>query len=106
MQDNNKNTGQDGQNDKAAIDFFISQLKEEQRILILLQNELYEGSWQAMLNDLRNRLNGRPYIFKLANRIRDDIDRIEKLRDFEQEHNIKLSDYVKGTSETSIEHES
>jgi len=74
---------------------FMSQLTEEERMLILLHRELYENSWQAMLNDLRNRLDGKPYIFKLANRIQDDIARIEKLQSFEREHNVKLSEFVK-----------
>jgi hypothetical protein len=101
--------GQDGQPDapgnadsSAPVDevikAFIAGLHEEERMLILLQKELYEGSWQEMLTDLNNRLEGRPYIFKLANRIRDDLSRIEKLRAFEQEHNIKLTDYVEPPS--------
>ena len=47
-----------------------------------------------MLDDLRNRLAGKPYIFKLVNRIQDDIKRIEQMQEFESEHNIDLADYV------------
>lgn len=64
-------------------------------MLVVLQSQLYQGSWQGMLNDLRNRLDGKPYIFKLANRIREDIERIEKLLEFEKKNNVKLSDFVK-----------
>ena len=74
---------------------FIDRLTQEERMLILLQSELYENSWQAMVNDLRNRLDGKPFIFKLASRIQDDIARIEKLQSFEREHNVKLSDFIK-----------
>jgi len=74
---------------------YIDRLTQEERMLILLQRELYENSWLAMLNDLRNRLDGKPFIFKLASRIQDDIARIEKLQAFEQEHNVKLSDFIK-----------
>jgi hypothetical protein len=74
---------------------FIDRLTQEERMLILLQSELYENSWLAMVNDLRNRLDGKPYIFKLASRIQDDIARIEKLQSFEREHNVKLSDFIK-----------
>ena len=48
-----------------------------------------------MLDDLRNRLEGKPYIFKLAHRIQDDIARIEKLKTLEEDHNVKLADFVK-----------
>ncbi|MCK5272250.1 MAG: hypothetical protein KAJ52_06715 [Sedimentisphaerales bacterium] len=105
--------GQDGQPDApgnadsstpvdVVIKAFIAGLHEEERMLILLQKELYEGSWQEMLTDLNNRLEGRPYIFKLANRIRDDLSRIEKLWAFEREHNIKLADYVEPPSRRQV----
>jgi hypothetical protein len=63
-------------------------------MLVVLKSQLYGGSWKPMLDDLRNRLAGKPYIFKLANRIQDDIERIEELERFEQEHGIDLGDYV------------
>ena len=63
-------------------------------MLVVLRHELYEGSWDEMDKDLRARLEGRPYIFKLANRIADDLERIQRLREFEQSHDIDLTDYV------------
>ncbi len=74
---------------------FVEQLNPEEKMLIILKVELYEGNWASMLEDLRNRLAGRPHIFKLADRITEDIDRIEKLEGFEQSHQVDLSDYVK-----------
>jgi hypothetical protein len=47
-----------------------------------------------MLDDLRNRLAGKPYIFKLATRIKDDIERIERMREFERQAHVDLADYV------------
>lgn len=73
---------------------FVAALSEEHRMLIILKSELYSGSWEPMLDDLRNRLSGKPYIFKLANRIHDDIERIERMQEFENEHNIDLADYI------------
>ena len=74
---------------------FVEQLSSEEKMLIILKVELYEGNWASMLEDLRNRLAGRPHIFKLADRITEDIDRIEKLESFEQSQQVDLSDYVK-----------
>ena len=85
-------------NDKAAlsnaVSGFVSGLTEEQEMLIVLKAQLYDGSWEPMLEDLRNRLAGKPYIFKLANRIQDDIERIERMAAFEDEHGIDLADHV------------
>lgn len=73
---------------------FVERLGREERMLVLLKRELYDGRWDDMIADLRARLEGRPYIFKLANRITDDLERIERLRAFEDAHGVDLSDYV------------
>jgi hypothetical protein len=73
---------------------YVRTLSEEYRMLVVLKHQLYSGTWEPMLDDLRNRLAGKPYIFKLANRIQDDIERIEQMRKFEQDHNVDLADYV------------
>ena len=72
---------------------FINQLADEERMLIRLQKALYEGSWDAILTDLFNRLEGRPYVFNLPNKVRDDITRIKKLRSYEEQYDMELSDF-------------
>ena len=78
-----------------VVSDFINSLSEEHRMLVVLKAQLYDGMWEPMLDDLQNRLSGKPYIFKLANRIQDDIRRIEEMQEFESEHDIDLADYVK-----------
>jgi hypothetical protein len=80
--------------EQAARDY-VQTLGREHRMLVILKNQLYGGSWEPMLDDLKNRLNGKPYVFKLANRIKDDVERIEELMRFEKENNVDLADYVK-----------
>jgi len=77
-----------------VVSDFVNGLSNEHRMLIVLKAQLYDGTWEPMLDDLRNRLAGKPYIFKLANRIKDDIERIEQMQKFEAEHNVDLADYV------------
>ncbi len=74
---------------------FCARLSPDERTLVALRDEIYSGSWDLMLGDLRDRLEGKPYIFKLVNRIQDDIQRIEKLRDYEKKHRLNLADYLK-----------
>ena len=76
------------------VSVFVKDLSEEGRMLVVLKAQLYGGSWEPMLDDLRNRLAGKPYIFKLANRIQNDIARIEQMSEFEKKHDIDLADYV------------
>ena len=64
-------------------------------MLVVLNRELYEGSWDDMVEDLQARLEGRPYVFKLASRIGDDLERIGRLRAFENDHDVDLGDYVR-----------
>jgi hypothetical protein len=89
----NSDKGGDTAVNKVVSDF-LEGLSEEQRMLVALKSQLYGGSWEPMLDDLHNRLTGKPYIFKLANRMKDDIERIEQMQKFEAEHNIDLADYV------------
>jgi hypothetical protein len=76
---------------------YVAGLSNEHRMLVILKAQLYDGSWEPMLDDLQNRLAGKPYIFKLVNRIRDDIERIEQMQTFEKEHNVDLANYVELT---------
>lgn len=89
----NKNKDGETAVNKAVSDF-VNALSDECRMLIVLKSQLYGGSWQPMIEDLKNRLDGKPYIFKLANRIQDDIERIEQMAEFETENNIDLADFV------------
>lgn len=77
------------------VQAFIRGLDEPHRMLVLLKSQLYGGRWEPMLEDLQNRLEGKPYIFKLANRIKDDVERIGRMMEFEKKHNIDLADYIK-----------
>lgn len=76
------------------VERFVERLTSEERMLVVLKGELYEGSWDEMAGDLRARLEGRPYVFKLAHRIADDLERIERLQGFEEQNGVDLSDYV------------
>ena len=80
-----------------AVAEYVNRLSEEHKMLVALKSQLYGGSWDPMLDDLRNRLAGKPYIFKLVHRIQDDIERIEEMRRFEAEHKVDLADYVELT---------
>jgi len=92
----NSNKGDDTAVSKVVSNFADS-LSDEHRMLVVLKAQLYDGTWEPMLDDLRNRLADKPYIFKLATRIEDDIERIQEMQKFEEEHNINLTDYVELT---------
>ena len=89
----NTNKGRKTSISKALSDF-IDGLSDEHRMLVVLKVQLYGGTWEPMLDDLKNRLEGKPYIFKLVNRINDDIERIQQMQNFEEEHEVDLADYV------------
>jgi len=76
-------------------DKYVAALSADERTLVTLRDDLYNGSWDQMLGDLRDRLQGKPYIFKLVNRIQDDITRIEKLAEYEKKHKVNLASFLK-----------
>jgi len=84
-----------GEELRQKVQQFVGSLTREERMLVVLKRELYEGDWDEMVADLQARLEGRPYIFKLAHRITDDLERISRLRQFEQSSGVDLCDYVK-----------
>ena len=95
MDEPSENSSRGGEpGDAGTARAFVAGLSDEHRMLVILKAQLYGGTWEPMLDDLQNRLAGKPYIFKLANRIKDDIERIEQMRKFEEEHNIDLAEYV------------
>ncbi len=95
MDEPNKNNNKGGKTRVSkALSDFVDGLSDEHRMLVVLKAQLYGGTWEPMLDDLKNRLAGKPYIFKLVNRIKDDIERIQQMQNFEEKHNIDLADYV------------
>ena len=62
---------------------------------MILRDFVYEGDWEEMLEDLRARESGKPYICKLKTRIEEDIERIERLKEYERRHGVDLGRYVK-----------
>ena len=73
---------------------FLASLSPEERLLVRVKVELYEGSWDELVADLEARLQGRPYVLKLATRIEDDLARVAKLRRFEEDHGIRLEEFL------------
>jgi hypothetical protein len=77
---------------------FVETLTPEEKMLITLRDELYGGSWERMTKDLNDRLKGRPYIFKLVNRIKDDLKRIVKLHEYEKKNGVNIATELKQKS--------
>ncbi|GEM_PF-3321387 len=70
---------------------FVAALRPEEAMLIRIRDELYDGSWKSMRRDLNNRLKGRPYIFKLVNRIEQDLAAVGRLCAYEENWNVDLA---------------
>lgn len=62
--------------------------------MIRLRDELYEGSWKDLRADLERRKAGQPYLFKLAGRLEEDLERIGRLEQYEKKNGINLNQYV------------
>jgi len=77
---------------------FLSELSEKEKTLLILREELYEGSWQEMVLDLTARLQKGPQVFDLTETIEADLERIEELASYEKEHEINLGDFLEDES--------
>ena len=94
MAGGNRSRPQSGTEAEEKAKRFVAGLAEEAIMLLRLRDELYDGRWDVMLSDLNDRLQGRPYVFRLAHRIQDDIERIERLHRFERQHGVNLAEYL------------
>jgi hypothetical protein len=74
---------------------FIASLAPYERVLVDLKDQLYEGSWERILEDLRARLDGNPYIYKLSQTIARDVVAIERMKAYEIRQNVSLSKLLK-----------
>ena len=73
---------------------YARELGEKERVALAVRDELYDGSWDRMREDLESRREGRTYVFRLASRIEEDIRTIRRLSAFERRHKVNLSEYV------------
>ena len=73
---------------------FLRKLPQQERTLLVLREELYEGSWDEMKVDLESRLNRGPHVFELVEKIEADIERIARLVTYEHSHDIDLGEYL------------
>ena len=74
---------------------FFNSLSKSDKFLISLRDELYDGCWDTMIEDITNRMKGQPYLFKFVNRAEKDIQSIKKIRTYETENNINLNIFLK-----------
>lgn len=81
----------------------MDRLADEQKLLLVLKRELYAGDWRAMVTDLRNRLEGRPYVFKLGERIEEDLRRIDQMHQLEEHYQVDLSDFLADLKDVKTE---
>ena len=74
---------------------FVESLAPYERVLVELKDQLYEGSWERILGDLRARLDNKPYIYKLSQTITRDLTAIERMRSYEIRQNVSLSQLLR-----------
>ncbi len=70
-------------------------LSDKDKVLILCCYELYDGQWEDLLADLKARLEGKPYVLRLGERISEDIERVKKLVEIEKRYRVKLGEMIK-----------
>lgn len=81
--------------DLPSADEFAKGLAETERIALIVRDELFGGSWENMRKDLEARAAGRPYVFRLASRIDEDLKAVKKLSAFEQRRKVNLAEYLR-----------
>jgi hypothetical protein len=80
----------------------VCALTDDEQMLVLLRDELYEGNWDDFVQDLRDRLAGSPHLFdiepasaRLQETIRHHLHLIEHLRELERRDRVDLGASVR-----------
>ena len=89
-----KKEGERDKRNEEKVRAYARELGEKERVALAVRDELYDGSWDRMREDLESRREGRTYVFRLASRIEEDIRTIRRLSAFERRHKVNLSEYV------------
>ena len=86
-----------GAKEKASqsVEEFARGLAETERIALIVRDELFGGSWENMQRDLEARAAGRPFVFRLASRIEEDLKAVAKLSAFERRRKVNLAEYLR-----------
>ena len=82
------------QHQKAPCEEFLSGLTREDKLLIMLRDELYGQSWDELEADLRHRTERKPHICDITQRIDEDLARIARLRDCEDRYGVDLATLI------------
>lgn len=82
-----------------AIREFVESLDERDRMLIEVRDVLYEGRWSDMLADMTAARDGGPFVFKIAERVEEDLERARRMRNFEQTHDVQLNQLLGESSD-------
>ena len=76
----------------------LRELGTKEWMLVRLRDQLYGGLWGEMRTDLECRRRGEPYIFKLVNRIEEDLERIARLEAIEGQWGVDLGKHLPGAA--------
>jgi hypothetical protein len=94
--------------DGPEVRALLNSLTDDHRMLLTLRRELYDGRWDAMLQDLRDRLEGRPHVFQWTppdQRMRETLlchlELIEQMQRAEDRLGIDLCDFVPDADQAS-----
>lgn len=85
---------------KLSPDAYWESLEAYERVLVQVRETLYEGSWDRVLADLRARLDGKPYVYKLSQTIARDMAAIERMRAYERTRGVDLAAWLKSAPGT------
>lgn len=73
-----------------------NRLDEPVRQLVVAAQVLFGGDWDDLAEDVRRRIAGRPYLFRLELPIDEPLAWIARLKDYERARGERLADAIPG----------
>ena len=73
---------------------YVEGLSEIERVLITMRDNLYNGEWDGLVEDLNSRLRTPPAVKGVFETIRRNIEYIAWMENYEIDHRVNLAHYL------------
>jgi hypothetical protein len=86
-----------------ALREFLATLDDRDRMLLDVLDVLYVGRWEDLVEDLQAARDGRPYVFKVAEHIEDDLKRVRRMHEAEKIFSVRLKSLLGESHDDKID---
>lgn len=86
-----------------ALGDFLAKATDADRMLLDVLEILYVGRWEDLLEDLQAASQGKPHVFKIADRVQEDLARARKMWELETKYGVRLRSLIGESGDDKVD---